>query len=132
MLALAVVMSAVLMVFSHDLISLFLDKSDINSPEILRVGGDYLNIMVIFYFLFAILFAFNGFLRGVGDALMAMVFPVVSLIIRTASAYFLVLVIGMGPEALAWSIPIGWGCGSIGSWFYYKKRLWVGKAAIAP
>jgi Na+-driven multidrug efflux pump len=33
----------------------------------------------------------------------------------------------MGPEALAWSIPIGWGLCALASWYYYKKRLWVGK-----
>jgi len=128
MLVCAVCMSALLVAFSSPLISLFLDKADPSGPEILRLGRDYMHVMVIFYFLFAILFAFNGFFRGVGDAVMAMVFPVGSLIIRTLSAYGLVGFAGMGPEALAWSIPIGWGLASIGSWVYYKKRLWVGKA----
>jgi len=35
----------------------------------------------------------------------------------------------MGPEALAWSIPIGWGLSSFAGFIYYKKRLWVGKVA---
>ena len=129
MLGCAVLMTAVLMAFSHPLIALFLNQGDPNTPEILRIGGNYLNTMVIFYFLFAFLFAFNGFFRGVGDAVMAMVFPVVSLAIRALSAYGLVAFVGMGPEALAWSIPIGWGLSSLTSWIYYKKRLWVGKTA---
>ena len=127
MLICAVLMSALLMAFAPQIISLFLNKDDVNSPEILRVGQMYIKIMVIFYFMFAILFAFNGFFRGVGDAVMAMAFPVISLAIRTASAYALVGLADMGPEALAWSIPIGWGLSSIASWIYYKKRLWVGK-----
>jgi len=129
MVAGAVFMSAILMVFAPELISLFLDQNDVNLPEILSVGQTYMSIMVVFYFMFAFLFAFNGFFRGVGDAMIAMIFPVVSLIIRTLSAYGLVHLAGMGPEALAWSIPIGWGLCSIGSWVYYKKRLWVGKVA---
>jgi len=129
MLSFAVLISAVLMIFAPQLISLFLNPDDVNSPEILNVGQSYLNIMVVFYFLFAILFAFNGFFRGVGDAIIAMVFPVMSLTIRTVSAYALIYVAGMGPEALAWSIPIGWGVNSLASFVYYKKRKWVGKLA---
>jgi len=130
MLVLAVCISAVLMAFGPQIISLFLNQGDANSLEILSIGTRYLNIMVVFYFLFAFLFAFNGFFRGVGDAKIAMVFPVVSLTIRTLSAHGMVMLLGMGPEALAWSIPIGWGFSGIASWIYYKKRLWVGKVAI--
>ena len=130
MLICSVCLSAILMVFAPQLISLFLNKDDVSAGEILRIGREYLNILVLFYFLFAFLFAFNGFFRGVGDAFMAMVFPVFSLTVRTVSAYALVGYAGMGPEALAWSIPIGWGLSSVASWVYYKKRLWVGKIAI--
>ncbi|MCL2007771.1 MAG: MATE family efflux transporter [Treponema sp.] len=129
MVLISVFMTGVLMVFRGPLMSLFLNTGDPGTPEILRIGSEYLNIMVSFYFLFAILFAFNGFFRGTGDAVIAMVFPVVSLTIRASSAYGLVGFFGMGPEALAWSIPIGWGFSSFASWVYYKKRLWVGKVA---
>ena len=130
MLICSVVMTAVMMVLSRQLISLFLDQGDPNAPEILRIGGEYLNIMVIFYFLFAFLFAFNGFFRGAGDAVMAMVFPVFSLIVRALSAYGLVDFAGMGPEALSWSVAIGWGLSSLASWIYYRKGLWAGKVAV--
>ena len=129
MLAFAVCISIILMSFAPQLISLFLNQGDANSTEILDIGRNYMSIMVIFYFLFAILFGFNGFFRGVGDAVIAMVFPIISLSCRTASAYILVLYVGMGPEALAWSIPIGWGVSGIIAFIYYKKRLWVGKLA---
>jgi len=129
MIGCALIMTALLLVFRYQLMALFVDYGDRSAPEILRIGGEYLNIMVIFYFMFAFLFAFNGFLRGVGDAMMAMVFPVISLTTRTVSAYALVGLAGMGPEALSWSIPIGWGVSSFLSWLYYKKRLWVGKVA---
>jgi len=130
MLGCAVIMSIILMIFAPQIISMFINRADADYPEILRLGQQYLNIMVVFYFLFAFLFAFNGFFRGVGDAMIAMVFPVMSLVIRTLSAYLLVWFAGMGPEALAWSIPIGWGLSSLASWIYYKKRLWVGKVAV--
>ncbi|MCL2201893.1 MAG: MATE family efflux transporter, partial [Oscillospiraceae bacterium] len=109
MLIASVVMTGVLMLLSSQVLSLFVAYDDPNYLEIIGIGQNYMNIMVIFYFLFAFLFAFNGFFRGVGDAVIAMVFPVLSLTLRTVSAYGLVLFAGMGPEALAWSIPIGWG-----------------------
>ena len=130
MLMFSVCISAVLMAFSSQLISLFISPDDINSAEILSIGQTYLNITVVFYFLFAFLFGFNGFFRGVGDAVIAMVFPIISLSVRAFSAYALVGFADMGPEALAWSIPIGWGLSSFASWIYYKKRLWVGKVAV--
>jgi putative MATE family efflux protein len=127
MVAVAVGISGLLILFGPQLISLFLNQDDAYTAEILRVGLEYLNILVAFYFLFAFLFAFNGFYRGAGDAVMAMVFPVGSLTIRTVSAYALVDFAGMGPKALAWSIPIGWGLCSLASWFYYRSRRWAGK-----
>ena len=130
MLLLSVLISGLLMAFGPGLISLFLSPEDVNTPYILDLGQRYLNIMVIFYFLFAFLFGFNGFLRGVGDAVMAMVLPMISLTTRALSAYALVWFADMGPEALAWSIPIGWGISSFIGWIYYKKRLWAGKTAV--
>ena len=129
MVTLAVLISATLMLFSPYLVSLFINQADPEAYDILLIGQRYLNILVVFYFLFAFLFGFNGFFRGAGDAVIAMVFPVASLTIRTVSAYGLVNIAGMGPEALAWSIPIGWGLCSAASFVYYKKRLWAGKIA---
>jgi len=128
MVGMAVIISVVLFFVGSWTITLFVDQNDANVAEMLYVGQNYLRVLVAFYFLFAFLFGFNGFFRGAGDAVIAMVFPVVSLSIRTAAAYALVHFAGMGPEALAWSIPIGWGATSFGSWVYYRKRLWVGKS----
>jgi putative MATE family efflux protein len=122
--------SALLLAFGPGLISMFVNQSEPGSAEITRVGLYYLNIIVLFYFLFAFLFGFNGFFRGAGDAVIAMAFPVASLAVRTASAYLLVNLAGMGAEALAWSIPVGWGITSLASWAYYKKRLWAGKIIV--
>ena len=115
MLAFSALMSVLLLNLGPRLIYLFLNEGDVNSAEIVALGLKYMNIMVVFYFLFAFLFAFNGFFRGAGDAMSAMAFPVISLLLRTVSAYILVNLAGMGPEALAWSIPIGWGLASIAS-----------------
>ena len=127
MLLLAFGISALLMFIGPWTISMFIDPTDPYFYEILHTGQSYLRILVAFYFLFALLFGFNGFFRGAGDAVIAMVFPVCSLTIRTLGAYALVHFFAMGPEALAWSIPMGWGVTSAASWIYYRKRLWAGK-----
>ena len=132
MVVIAVCISAILIMFGSRLVSQFLNQDDENAGVILAVGLKYLNIMVVFYFLFAFLFAFNGFFRGAGDAVIAMVFPVSSLTIRAIFAHLLINLAGMGPEALAWSIPIGWGLCSLASFIYYRKRLWVGKIVARP
>ena len=128
MLLLSVVISAVLLATASWVISLFLDPGYADTAKILAISQNYLSILVFFYFLLAILFCHIGFFRGAGDAMIAMAFPVASLTIRTISAYTLVHIGGMGPEALAWSIPIGWGITCIACRVYYKKRLWVGKS----
>jgi len=130
MVGLAVAISAILFIASPWLVSVFVDASDIYASEILHTGQSYLRILSAFYFLFAFLFGFNGFYRGAGDAVIAMIFPISSLTIRTLSAYGLVHLAGMGPEALAWSVAIGWGITSSVSFIYYKKRLWAGKVAV--
>ena len=129
-LVVAIGISAALLIFGRRLIALFIYQYDENIYEILEIGHNYMRIMILFYFLFAILFSFNGFFKGVGDAMIAMVFPGISLAIRTVAAYGLVYLGGMGPEALAWSIPLGWTVSCILSFIYYKRRLWVGKMVI--
>lgn len=131
MVLVAISISGFLFLIGPQLISFFLKPGEKGADEILRIGLEYLNILVGSYVLFAFLFAFNGFFRGVGDAVIAMVFPVVSLTIRTVSAHLLVHLAGMGSEALAWSIPIGWGLCGFFSWIYYRKRMWVGKIIIS-
>ena len=128
MMVLSIIGSAILLATAPWVISLFLDPEYADTAEILVVSQNYLSILVFFYFLLAILFGFVGFFRGAGDAMIAMIFPVVSLTIRTVAAYTLVHAGGMGPEALAWSIPIGWSVTCVAGFVYYKKRLWVGKS----
>jgi Na+-driven multidrug efflux pump len=125
--SLAVVITGFLTVFAPQLVTFFVGEGDAHTSNIILVGKNYLTISVRFYVLFAVLFSFNGFFRGCGDAVMAMAFPVISLALRTISAYMLVNFAGMGSEALAWSVGIGWGLTGLGSILYYKTNKWQGK-----
>ena len=132
MVTVALTLSAVLLIINQSLIAQFVDETARNSTEIILIGGSYLSITSCFYFLFAIFFAFNGFFRGVGDAVIVMILTITSLSIRTVCAHLMVHMGGMGVEAVAWSIPIGWGLCSLFCVFYYKNRLWAGKSAVKP
>ena len=130
MLGFSLIISAVAFLFGKQLIALFVAKTDPNYAEIVGIGIKYLTTIVSFYFLFSFYFAFNGFFRGVGDAIVSMGMSIASLAIRTASAYLLASLFLMGPEAIAWSIPLGWGSLTLFGWWYYRKRKWAGKMAI--
>ena len=130
MLSLAIILSLFVLILGRWLISMFVAPTDIAYAEILNVGVKYLSTLAYFYFLFAIFFSFNGFFRGVGDAVIVMALTISSLTIRAVAAHLLVAFFQMGPEAVAFSIPVGWGLCSIFCLFYYKKRLWAGKVAV--
>jgi putative MATE family efflux protein len=130
MVGIGIFVSALAVIFGKWMIGLFVDAADPSSTEIIRVGTEYLSIIAIFYVLFAVFFSFNGFFRGAGDAVIVMILTITSLTIRTVSAHILVSQFGFGPEAVAWSIPIGWGLCGLFAFIYYKKRMWVGKAVV--
>lgn len=130
MVGVGIFVSAFVILFGKGLTGLFVDKADPDAAAIVAIGNDYLTVIALFYTLFAVFFAFNGFFRGVGDAVIVMVLTVVSLTIRAVCAHIFVASFDMGPEAVAWSIPIGWGLCSLFAWFYYKKGFWKGKVAV--
>jgi len=125
----ATVVSGFIMIFGKTLISLFVDETAVNTPQIIQSGTSYLVVIAFFYILHAMFFAFNGFFRGVGDAVVVMALTITSLTIRSVAAHLLVHFAGMGINAVAWSIPIGWGLCTLFCVWYYKKRKWSGKAA---
>ena len=129
MVVISIITSVLIIVFSRFLMAQFVGAGDINAAAIISEGTIYLSIISLFYILFAVFFAFNGFFRGVGDAIIVMILTITSLTIRTVSAHFLAANFGMGIASVAWSIPIGWGlCGAFGI-FYYKMGWWRGKVA---
>ena len=129
MLIIGVITSVLLLIFGRFFMAQFVNEGDVNAAAIINEGTVYLSIISLFYVLFGIFFAFNGFFRGVGDAVVVMVLTIVSLCIRTASAHFLAANFGMGISSVAWSIPIGWGLCAVFAFFYYKMGWWKGKVA---
>ena len=98
-------------------------------PEVIKIGGQYLTIVSIFYFLFTLMFIYNGVMRGAGDTFIPMFFSLISLwIIRIPLAYFLSGKIGS--QGIWWAIPAGWFIGMTLSFIYYKTGRWKAKAVV--
>ena len=130
MVTVGIVMSVFVLFFGRGLISLFINKADPNAGSIIIYGSDYLSVISMFYVFFAVFFSFNGFFRGAGDAVIVMILTISSLTIRAVSAYYLAGRFNLGPAAVGWSIPIGWGLCSLFAWYYYSKGFWRNKAIV--
>ncbi|MCL2674643.1 MAG: MATE family efflux transporter [Defluviitaleaceae bacterium] len=129
-LGIGIVTSGVLLLFSPELMRLFVEPDYVNAAGIIREGALYLSIISMFFTLFGVFFAYNGFFRGVGDQLIVMKLTIASLTIRATLAHVLILGFGRGLEAVAWSMPVGWLiCGTY-AYFHYKTGRWKGKAVV--
>jgi len=96
-------------------------------PEVIRIGAEYLLIVSSFYIIFSGLFTLNGVLRGAGDTLIPMFITLFALwLVRIPGAWFLSE--RMGETGIWWAVPIGWGAGTILTFFYYLTGKWKTKA----
>jgi putative MATE family efflux protein len=129
MVGLAVFVSGFIFLLGPSLVSLFVDASDPDAAAIISVGTVYLRTLSAFYVLFATFFAFNGFFRGVGDAVIVMALTITSLTLRALSAYALAGWANLGVQSVAFSIPVGWGLCSLFAWWWYAREKWRGKVA---
>lgn len=105
--------------FSKSLISLF----GVQTVDGLRVGQQYLWIVVPFYAIVCIKFVCDSVLRGAGAMRYFMITTFSDLIIRVGLS--LILFHAMGSELGIWiSWPLGWVLGSLLSFIFYKKGVW--------
>ena len=91
-------------------------------------GLSYMKTVSVFYILMGFLFVGNGLLRGAGDMGAFMLSSMSNLVSRVAIAYLLAHFIGS--SAIWWSIPIGWGVGSIFSFLRLRSGKWQLKRLV--
>ncbi|MCJ7447138.1 MAG: MATE family efflux transporter [Bacteroidales bacterium] len=119
-----IVTTVLIVLWGNIIMGMFTRDSDV-----IRIGDQYLTIVSIFYFLFTLMFIYNGIMRGAGDTLVPMFFSLISLwIIRIPLAYFLSGKIG--PQGIWWAIPTGWLVGLTLSFLYYKTGRWKTRAVV--
>lgn len=117
--------TSLIIIFSGHLIMSLFTKDQ----AVIRTGDQYLTIVSAFYFMFTLMFIFNGLLRGAGDTLLPMFFSLLSLwLIRIPVAWFLSARID--ETGIWWSIPVGWFVGLALAYFYYLTGRWKNKSVV--
>ncbi|MDR0954657.1 MAG: MATE family efflux transporter [Rikenellaceae bacterium] len=113
-----------IIVFARPLIGIF--TSD---PAVIDYGRQTLIIMNSFYFIFAVMFTFNGALRGAGAAVVPMLTTLLSLwIIRVPAAA--IFSRWFGEVGIWWAVPVGWFPGALCAIGYYLSGRWKNKSVV--
>lgn len=98
-----------------------------SDSAVIESGMIYLNNVMPFYPILAILFMLNGVIRGAGETIIPMVGTIASLWLgRIPSAYF--IADKFGKEYIFISYAIGWGFAMIISGIYYMSGRWKTKS----
>ncbi|MHB8137173.1 MAG: MATE family efflux transporter [Smithellaceae bacterium] len=129
-LAVALVCTTVLFVFSQYIGAIFL-KESAESARVLRIVRDYYHWMAFIFPCFAVIFAIQGVLRSAGDtmALLALSF-IAMFIIRIPLAYGLAGPGGFQQDGI-WMAMLMSSTLAVGlNWLYYKKGPWKKKRLL--
>lgn len=121
----AVLMTAVLMPLSEPLVAFFSQ-----TPEVIHAGAVYLNCIMPFYVLFAVMFCLNNAMRGAGDSVFPMVDVILSLIlVRVPAVYW--LADRFGPDYMYLGCAVGWVVGLALSLGWYFSGRWKRHGSLA-
>ena len=121
----AVLMTAVLMPFREPLVAFFSPP-----PAVIHAGAVYLQCIMPFYFMFAIMFCLNNAMRGAGDSVFPMVDVILSLIlVRVPAVYW--LADHYGPDFMYYGMAVGWTVGLTLSVAWYLSGRWKRHGSLA-
>lgn len=121
----AVLMTAALMPFREPLVAFFSP-----TPAVIHAGAVYLQCIMPFYFLFAIMFCLNNAMRGAGDSVFPMVDVILSLIlVRVPAVYY--LADRYGPDYMYYGMAVGWTVGLALSAGWYLSGRWKRHGSLA-
>lgn len=117
--AFCAVISTLILLFSKNIMLLFIDKGE---NEVMAIGREYLSVVAVFYVLIGLLFLFYGLYRGLGFLKMSIILTIISLGARVIFAHILSRT-KLGASGIWWSIPIGWLLADIIGFIKYKKTF---------
>ena len=113
-----VIVSSLVVCFSHSLMNLFVDAGSAVS----EAGAWYLQIEGAFYVGIGILFLLYGYFRAVNKPVVSVILTVISLGMRVALAYGLTKIAGVGVTGIWISIPIGWFLADFAGIIFYRRN----------
>ena len=106
--------------FGNEMIGLFMDAND--AAASIEIGAKYIEIVSIFYFIFAMMNMSSAVLRGTGDMLVFTLAAFANLVVRVSLTYaFAAATAGM---VIMWANPVGWATSFTISFIRYKMGKW--------
>ena len=121
----ALLMTALLIPLSEPLVAFFSP-----TPSVIHAGAVYLQCIMPFYFMFAIMFCLNNAMRGAGDSVFPMVDVILSLIlVRVPAVYY--LADRFGPDYMYYGMAVGWTVGLTLSVLWYLSGRWKRHGSLA-
>lgn len=121
----SLVVDALILPFREPLAALFSD-----TPEVIRITGQYVAALLPFYPFFGTMFSLNSIMRGAGESMVPMMIAFVGQIICRVPAVYL-LAHFFGPDYMFLGFPAGWVVGSILASLYYRGGRWKRHGSIA-
>jgi 8-oxo-dGTP pyrophosphatase MutT (NUDIX family) len=119
----AVVLVAILLIFGHHIAALFLGAAE-NPQEIIDLAMRMFTILAAGYIVFSLNMVLLGVIRGAGDAATPLWASIITtLAVRLPSAFLLVHFLGR-PEALMYSLLLGWFSNTLVFTVAYKIGRW--------
>ena len=102
----SVIISACMLLFGRDILSLFISGTPEETTQALKVGYFYLTIMSLFLPVLYILHVTRSAIQGMGNTVLPMVSGIVEFLMRTLTAFLLPLAVGetgiFFAEIMAW------------------------------
>lgn len=124
--ALAILMCGVLLVFREPIISAFLSEG--SSRVAYDTGIAFVSFEAFFYVLIGFKGITDGVLRGSGDVAVFTAANLCNLAVRVAAAFLLAPV--WGPQAVWYAVPMGWATNYVISFIRYLMGNWSKKQLI--
>ena len=87
--ATSLVVSAVVILWGRNILSLFVSAGEANAPQVLSVAYNYLFVMGSMLFILYLLHIYRSALQGLGDTVTPMISGIVELIMRVGAALLL-------------------------------------------
>ena len=122
-----ILIAGLVFLFGEFFIAMFMDSSE--SAEAIAIGVEYMQVVSVFYFLMGVQNALAGAIRGSGDVKHSMICVLLNFGLRLDAAYVLALNF-IGEKGIWWSLPFGWGIGTVYGLIYYKSGKWKDKAVV--
>ena len=121
----SLIVDALILPFREPLAALFTD-----TPEVIRVCGQYVGALLPFYPFFGTMFSLNSIMRGAGESMVPMLIAFVGQILCRVPAVYLMAHF-FGPDYMFLGFPAGWVVGSILAAAYYRSGRWKRHGSLA-